>query len=324
LKTPPRNADLLPTGGAEVAKQMKIRRDDRCATCRIALPAGTEALWDSVTKTVTCLDCSQPTAAAVLSPPVPTLPPPSIALPPPTAAPQPPTDVAGGSAAAEYRKRAERELARKQQKVDEDAQWRDAIKDERPILGRIVAAFTPAPTIGPESQSTTAWKVGAEGEERVAEVLRDVLGIEVLHDRLVPGKGKANIDHIVVGPGGVFVIDAKKYSGGVERRDVGGMFRVDERLYVNNRDRTSLVNGVLGQVDVVRTALGTRFPDVPVHGVLCFVGCTWSRPMRPKHVKGVTAIWPLKLPEFVAATGIFAPAVPSIAEHLRGHLRRAA
>ena len=84
------------------------------------------------------------------------------------------------------------------------------------------------------------------------------------------------------------------------------------------------VDGVLGQVEVVRATLATRFPDVPVHGVLCFVGCTWNRPMRPKQIKGVTALWPLKLPEFVSVNGLWAPAVPTIADHVRGQLRRAA
>ena len=305
-------------------KLMRIRRADRCASCSVELPAGTEAYWDAAAKTVTCVACFAAATPAPPSPPVPTLPPPSLALPQPTLAPVPAADVAGGSARAEYEKRSTRELARKQKAVEDDAQWRAAIKEERPILGRLVSALTPAPQIGPESQSTKAWKVGAEGEERVAEVLRDVVGIEVLHDRLVPGKRRANIDHVVIGPNGVFVVDAKQYTGGIERRDVGGMFRVDDRLYVNNRDRTALVDAMLGQVKVVRSALATRFPDVPVHGVLCFVGCTWNRPMRPKHVKGVTALWPTKLPELVAAPGIHAPAIASIAEHLRGQLRRAA
>jgi hypothetical protein len=34
----------------------------------------------------------------------------------------------------------------------------------------------------------------------------------VLHDLAVPGS-RANIDHLVVGPGGVFVIDSKHYRG---------------------------------------------------------------------------------------------------------------
>ncbi len=79
------------------------------------------------------------------------------------------------------------------------------------------------------------------------------------------------------------------------------MFRIDERLYVNNRDRTKKVDGVLGQMEVVRLALGDAFPDVSVGGVLCFIGCEWGWRMRAKVVKGVTAVWPVALPDHVAA-----------------------
>jgi hypothetical protein len=82
----------------------------------------------------------------------------------------------------------------------------------------------------------------------VAEVFDGLAGVRVLHDRRVPGS-KANIDHLSVGPAGVFVIDAKQYSGALEKRDLRGWFRVDERLYVAGRDRTKLVEGVAGQAD---------------------------------------------------------------------------
>ncbi len=144
----------------------------------------------------------------------------------------------------------------------------------------------------------------------------------MLHDRLVPGS-RANIDHIVIGPSGVFVIDAKKYTGQIEARDVGGLFRTDDRLYVNNRDRTKLVDGVLRQVDVVRTALGSDFADVEVHGVLCFVGCEWGWVMRTKRVKDVTALWPKALPDHVSIPGNLSDRVTAIADRLRSELRPA-
>jgi hypothetical protein len=37
-------------------------------------------------------------------------------------------------------------------------------------------------------------------------------GRAVLHDLVVPGN-RANLDHVVIGPGGVFVIDSKQYRG---------------------------------------------------------------------------------------------------------------
>jgi hypothetical protein len=313
---------VLAAGEATVGKLMKIRRADVCAVCGAALAEGTEAYWDAAAKVVRCVPCGSDQPSASSDAVLPTLP--RLAPAPPSAAPplQLEQDIPGGSAKKEYEKRSARELAKKEQRVAEDAEWRRTIKEERPVLGRIAAALTPAPQIGPESQPTKAWKVGGEGEERVAEVLAPVPGIEVLHDRRVPGT-TANIDHIAVGPAGVFVIDAKKYTGALEVRNVGGLFRLDERLYVNGRDRSKLVEGVLHQIDVVRTALGPEFADVPIRGVLCFIGCEWGWIMRKKVVDGVTALWPMALPDHVSVPGNLGPRVSAIASHLRGRLKPA-
>jgi hypothetical protein len=153
----------------------------------------------------------------------------------------------------------------------------------------------------------------------VAEVLADVDGIETLHDRQMP-RSTANIDHLAVGPSGVFVIDAKKYTGGIETRDIGGLFRTDERLYVNHRDRTKLVDGVERQIAAVRGALGDEFANVDIHGVLCFVGCEWGWFPRTKRVRDVTVLWPLKLAEHVTSPGPHSDRVTNIADVLRRQL----
>lgn len=55
------------------------------------------------------------------------------------------------------------------------------------------------------------WRFGMRGEQAVAEKLADrelaAAGYAAFHD--VPGDGKWNIDHVVVGPGGVFVLETK-------------------------------------------------------------------------------------------------------------------
>ena len=64
------------------------------------------------------------------------------------------------------------------------------------------------------SPDAVAWRRGAAGERRTARLL-DLLerhGWAVLHDLAVPGSA-ANIDHLAIGPGGVFVIDSKQYRG---------------------------------------------------------------------------------------------------------------
>lgn len=64
------------------------------------------------------------------------------------------------------------------------------------------------------SQSTTAWDVGARGEERLGKGLDRLRSdsLLLLHDRRVP-RSTANIDHLAVTASGVFVIDAKKIVG---------------------------------------------------------------------------------------------------------------
>jgi hypothetical protein len=61
---------------------------------------------------------------------------------------------------------------------------------------------------------TLAWRRGAAGERRTARLLGPLerCGWAVLHDLAIPGS-PANIDHLVIGPGGVVVIDTKQYRG---------------------------------------------------------------------------------------------------------------
>jgi hypothetical protein len=64
------------------------------------------------------------------------------------------------------------------------------------------------------SPDAIAWRRGAAGERRTARLLGALQGQGwvVLHDLAVPGS-PANLDHLVIGPGGVFVIDSKQYRG---------------------------------------------------------------------------------------------------------------
>lgn len=107
---------------------------------------------------------------------------------------------------------------------------------------------------------------GNEGEMLVGERL-DVLtsaGWRVLHDRRKSVRSPANLDHVVVGPSGVFVIDSKNWSGGLLRLDEQGMklgsWRKDDALHAAKVD-AELVQGV------ARRAV----PDIHAVGVLAFV-----------------------------------------------------
>ncbi len=130
-------------------------------------------------------------------------------------------------------------------------------------------------------------------------------GIVVLHDRRIPGT-RANIDHIVVGPTGVYVVDAKRYQGRPELRIEGGFLRPRvERLFVGSRESTKLVDGVLKQVEVVRGVVGVT---VPVRGVLCFIEADWPLVGGAFVTHDVWVMWPKKLYPNLTAPGALGPA----------------
>ena len=88
----------------------------------------------------------------------------------------------------------------------------------------------------------------------------------------MPGHGRANIDHIAIGPAGVTVIDTKAVKGKVRTQRVGGLVKPRHTiLEINGRDRSSLVYAVERQVGYVRTALrGVQFAHpVEIRGALC-------------------------------------------------------
>jgi hypothetical protein len=176
--------------------------------------------------------------------------------------------IAGGSARREY----ERRLAKRD----------DAVRDKFGRLGGVVLALTAEP------QSTRAWAIGARGEEKLAEALGEVERLQVLNDRRVSGT-RGNIDHIVIAPAGVFVVDAKNYQGMVRVRDRGGLFRTDLRLYVGRRDCSSLAVGMNWQVEAVASALaaadGESAPQVTP--VLCFIDAEWPLIRAPGSYAGV-------------------------------------
>lgn len=117
-----------------------------------------------------------------------------------------------------------------------------------------------------------SWEQGAEGERATAEVLgRLSPDWVVLHDLRWPGRRFANIDHLVIGPGGVFVVDSKKWTG---RLSVdGGVLRQ------NGRAREKAVSGCADAALAVAGVVPTYAEHV--HPVLCFVGDSelrgWSR-----------------------------------------------
>jgi hypothetical protein len=144
----------------------------------------------------------------------------------PTPAPVASVPRAGASAQAEYRRRRAADLAR----WSAGLPWRAGLIAAGGLAGQQLAAHTglPRPWLAGllaaagatwrlrfrPSQPTRAWRDGARGERATGRRLQRLErhGYTVLHDLQVPGS-HANLDHLAIGPGGVFVIDSKRYRG---------------------------------------------------------------------------------------------------------------
>ncbi len=160
-------------------------------------------------------------------------------------------------------------------------------------------------------QTTHAWKVGAEGEERLAATLaksQEAGQGFALHDRRIP-KTRANIDHLFVGAAGVFVIDAKHFSGAeisIER--VGGLFGPrTELLKVNGRERKALLEGLHRQAHVVTEVLSDTGESPTVIPVLCFIDGLIPAREKNRVARGVRLSTLKGIGELIARAGPLGP-----------------
>lgn len=116
-------------------------------------------------------------------------------------------------------------------------------------------------------RSAELWQRGADGERATAAALEALPSHywTVLHDVAWPGRPRANIDHVAVGPPGVFVIDSKNWSGSITLR--AGVLRQ------SGRSRASAVDGVDDAAHAVARVLDPTGSAV-TQGVLCLTGET--------------------------------------------------
>ncbi len=136
-----------------------------------------------------------------------------------------------------------------------------------------------------------AWAAGAEGERRVAEALAGLPDdFLVLHDRLLlPGVTESNIDHLVVGPTGLILVDAKNWSGYVSEYN-GTLFQ--HTLTAGGERQHRPRHRELSRVEWMATEVAARLR----HGAtmaICLAGRHAAQFGEPRVVQGV---WVVPLP----------------------------
>jgi hypothetical protein len=160
---------------------------------------------------------------------------------------------------------------------------------------------------------------GSAGERALEALLNDRLAdtAVVLHDRRIRGR-RTNIDHLVIASSGVWVIDAKNYSGKIECRDLSTWDAPRVELRVNGWNSTRNAEGLVTQRQAVVEALATiGMQAAPVESVLCFVGLEQAPSGRPHRVLGSLAVSPAELIPMTQQAGpLLEDAIRTIAHHL--------
>lgn len=136
-----------------------------------------------------------------------------------------------------------------------------------------------------------AWNAGADGERQVAQTLTHLqrYGWVALHDVHWPGRPRANIDHIAVGPGGIVVVDAKNWTGQVTVRD--GVLRQNGYRRDEQTDGVAAATGAIAALLEPSHRTATR-------GMVCLTAQEQEPVALPSGVVVVGRSW---LPEALAS-----------------------
>jgi len=168
---------------------------------------------------------------------------------------------AGGSAQAEYERRAAHHAADVRRRRPRILAFGAVVAIVgllvlmvNPLWGGVVLLFdvvVVASALFATPNSITAWQTGAEGELRTGRLLEPLTaeGFRILHDRKIPGS-RANIDHIVIGPPGIFVVETKSLGGSLQIRG--------NDVFVAGRRKTKMIDEAKRETLAVQTALADQ------------------------------------------------------------------
>lgn len=131
-----------------------------------------------------------------------------------------------------------------------------------------------------------AWRKGALGERATARMLASLAldGYVVLHDRAIAGSS-ANLDHVVVGPTGVWVVDSKRWA---RRTRISGFGR---RVWIGRRPADTLLRGLAFEREAVQRGVnGFSTSPIQVSALVAVHGPRLPGISRPLQVEGIMLV----------------------------------
>ncbi|MCT9932722.1 NERD domain-containing protein [Planotetraspora sp. A-T 1434] len=152
-----------------------------------------------------------------------------------------------------------------------------------------------------DHERTAVWRGKRRGEVRTGRLLRRGLakyGYSVLDGRAVPGE--ASIDHLVIGPGGVWIVDNEAWGPDVHIAQFGG------KLFFDEKNGSAVAKG-LTDAAAAMTGLLSRESgiDVEIQPVLAVHGGKLFTAGRPRVVvaEGLVLAYPRTVSRVLRGSG---------------------
>ncbi|WP_157780365.1 NERD domain-containing protein [Leifsonia xyli] len=128
-----------------------------------------------------------------------------------------------------------------------------------------------------------SWYVGALGEIEVGRLLSGLGPGWFLRHSVPIGAGTKDVDHLVIGPAGVFAINTKHHSG-------GSVWVGDHVLRINNQNKRYLSAAASDANDVSRRLAGKVGFEVPVTPVLAMLNARTINDKRANDQRVIAVV----------------------------------
>lgn len=228
-------------------RRMRLRYPGRCRLCGADMTAGADAIYERDRRTVRCVECTPADAASAEAAPV-----------------------------SELRIQGRHDTDVLRLRAPASSVIAEALRVQAAALARTRAQrfFGRSPL----SVESRPWYLGALGELEVARLL-DQLGPGWAALHAVPvGTAGSDVDHIVIGPGGVFTINSKFHEG-------GNVWVASRRLLVNGQRTHHLRNAEYEARRVAKLLTQAARRPVEVTPVIAIVAARrLTIRERPEHV----------------------------------------
>ncbi|WP_169987803.1 MULTISPECIES: nuclease-related domain-containing protein [unclassified Microbispora] len=148
-------------------------------------------------------------------------------------------------------------------------------------------------------ERTAVWRGKRRGEVRTGRLLRLGLrrhGYRVMDGRAVPGE--ASIDHLVIGPGGVWIVDNEAWSPDTL------IARYGERLFFDEKFGTSVAKGLISAAGSMAALLTKETGiEVSIAPVLAVHGGKIKARGGVLHGEGLTVAYPRRVARWIRSQG---------------------